>query len=93
MDVTEQRVSSQVKAAGASPNPTPPHYLTAAPALPNPFPRSLVKRTKLENNTVQLTNTITCRLHLAVAIKAPPRSEDGVSRPITTRMRPIVAAR
>lgn len=59
------------------PNPTPPHKLTAA--LKSLYiPKLLVKRTKLENKTVRLTNKITCCLHLAVAIKALMTSEDGL---------------
>lgn len=38
----------------------------------------LSKRTNLENKTVQLTNKITCCLHLAVAIKALMTSGDGL---------------
>ena len=63
----------------ALPNPTPPHLLTAACSLKSlSIPKLLVKRTKLENTTVQLTNKITCCLHLAVAIKALMTSEDGL---------------
>ena len=63
----------------ASPNPTPPHYLTAACSPKSlSIPKLLVKRTKLENKTVRLTNKITCCLHLVVAIKALMTSEDGL---------------
>lgn len=50
------------------------------PAFPKSLsiPKLLVKRTKLENKTVWLTNKITCCLHLAVAIKALMTSEDGL---------------
>lgn len=41
-------------------------------------PKLLVKRTKLENKTVQLTNKITCCLHLVEAIKALMTSKDGL---------------
>lgn len=63
----------------ASPNPTPPHWLTTASSPKSlSIPELLVKRTELENKTARLTNTITCCLHLAVAIKALMTSEDGL---------------
>lgn len=63
----------------ASPNLTPSHQCAAACSVKSlSIPKLLVKRTKLENKTVQLTDKITCCLHLAVAIKALMTSEDGL---------------
>lgn len=60
-------------------NPPPPRYLAAACSPESPLHSPIAcQRTKLENKTVQVTNKITCCLHLAGAIKAPTTSEDGL---------------